>query len=84
MTTIAVPTPNPAIISWARQDSGYTPEHMAQRLQVKSAQVITWEQGTQKPTLKQIEKLAAFFRRPLSPKSSSEAEPKTAVVRTMK
>ena len=84
MTTIAVPAPNPAIISWARQDSGYTPERVAQRLQVKSAQVITWEQGTQKPTLKQVEKLAAFFRRPLSPKSSSEAEPKDAVVRTMK
>lgn len=68
MTTLAVPTPNPAIIAWARQDSGYTPERVAQRLHVTSAKVLSWEQphGAHHPTLKQVEKLAAFFRRPLS------------------
>jgi Zn-dependent peptidase ImmA (M78 family) len=68
MTTLAAPTPNPVIIAWARQDSGYTPERVAKRLQVTSAKVLAWEQpqGAHHPTLKQVEKLAAFFRRPLS------------------
>ena len=66
MTVLAPPTPNPAIIAWARQDSGYAPERIADRLKVSVDRLLSWEQGAGVPTLKQLERLAKFLRRPLS------------------
>lgn len=63
----ALPVPvSPAVLSWARQESGYTPERVAMRLHVPAARVTEWEQGDRPPTLRQVEELAKFYHRPLS------------------
>ena len=64
-TTLPVPI-NPTVLTWARKESGYAVERVADRLQVKTARVAEWEQGARPPTLRQLEELARFFHRPLS------------------
>lgn len=59
------PAPNPNIIAWAREQSGYDIGRVAKRLQVKPEQVVGWESGAP-PTVRQLMNLAAFLRRPLS------------------
>lgn len=59
------PIPNPRIIEWAIQQSGYAHERVAKRLNVKPEQVMAWEQGTT-PTVRQLKNLAAMVRRPLT------------------
>jgi Zn-dependent peptidase ImmA (M78 family)/transcriptional regulator with XRE-family HTH domain len=57
---------NPALLAWAREESGYDRERVARRLQVKEERLAAWENGERQPTFRQIEHLAAFLRRPLS------------------
>ena len=56
---------NPVVLRWAREESGYTPERVAARLQVKQERVQDWEAGERQPTQRQLEELAKFLRRPL-------------------
>jgi Zn-dependent peptidase ImmA (M78 family)/transcriptional regulator with XRE-family HTH domain len=64
-TTLPLPI-TPAVLIWARQESGYAVERVAQRLNVKPERVAEWEQGIRPPTLRQVEALAHFYHRPLS------------------
>jgi Zn-dependent peptidase ImmA (M78 family)/transcriptional regulator with XRE-family HTH domain len=64
-TTLPLPI-TPAVLIWARQESGYPVERAAERLQVKPERVAEWEQGVRPPTLRQVEALAHFYHRPLS------------------
>jgi Zn-dependent peptidase ImmA (M78 family)/transcriptional regulator with XRE-family HTH domain len=57
---------NPKMLAWARGEGGWLPEQVARRLQVKPERVVAWEGGDRRPTLRQVEKLARFFHRPLS------------------
>jgi Zn-dependent peptidase ImmA (M78 family)/transcriptional regulator with XRE-family HTH domain len=57
---------NPALLAWARQESGYAVDRVARRLHVKEERVAAWETGQRQPTLRQVENLARFFHRPLS------------------
>jgi Zn-dependent peptidase ImmA (M78 family)/DNA-binding XRE family transcriptional regulator len=57
---------NPEVLAWARTEGGWLPEQVARSLQVKPARVVAWEEGERQPTLRQVEKLARFFHRPLS------------------
>jgi Zn-dependent peptidase ImmA (M78 family) len=57
---------NPAVLVWAREESGYPVERVADRLQVKTERIEEWEQGVRPPTLRQVENLARFYHRPLS------------------
>ncbi|MBA3353724.1 MAG: ImmA/IrrE family metallo-endopeptidase [Blastocatellia bacterium] len=57
---------NPALVEWARRESGYDRERVARRLQVKEERFAAWETGDRQPTFRQVQQLAAFFRRPLS------------------
>jgi Zn-dependent peptidase ImmA (M78 family)/transcriptional regulator with XRE-family HTH domain len=61
--TIAV---NKLLLAWAREESGYELDQVASRLKVKEERVSAWEKGELQPTLRQLEKLAHFFHRPLS------------------
>jgi ribosome-binding protein aMBF1 (putative translation factor) len=45
----------PELLSWARERAGYDTAALAQRF----PKLAAWEQGTAKPTLKQIEKFAS-------------------------
>ncbi len=55
---------NPTVLTWARQESGYPPEPVAKRLNVKLERLLAWERGDLKPTVRQAQDLAKFYRRP--------------------
>ena len=57
---------NPAVLTWAREESGYAVDRVAARLQVKSDRVQAWERGARPPTLRQVQELSRFYHRPLS------------------
>jgi len=66
MPTSAPLPVNPQLLAWARAESGFDVFRVAKRLNVKQEKVEAWEAGERQPTLRQIEKLARFFHRPLS------------------
>jgi hypothetical protein len=45
----------PELLSWARERAGYDLDVLAQRF----PKLAAWEQGTAKPTLKQVERFAS-------------------------
>ncbi len=57
---------NPAVLAWARKESGYSLERVARRLQVKADRVAAWEDGEIAPTFNQVQNLGRFYHRPLS------------------
>lgn len=64
---MAVPIPaevNPALLVWAREQSGYPPELIAKRLGVKPERLEAWERGERKPTVRQTQELAKYYHRP--------------------
>ncbi len=62
-----LPVPiNPSVLEWARQESGYAVDRIAERLQVKRERVEAWESGERPPTLRQVQALARFLHRPLN------------------
>jgi Zn-dependent peptidase ImmA (M78 family)/transcriptional regulator with XRE-family HTH domain len=55
---------NPTVLTWARQESGYPPEPVAKRLNVKLERLLAWERGDLKPTVRQAQDLAKVYHRP--------------------
>ena len=55
---------NPHLLSWAREQSGFAPEPVAKRLNVKPERLLAWERGEIKPTVRQAQELAKFYHRP--------------------
>jgi Zn-dependent peptidase ImmA (M78 family)/DNA-binding XRE family transcriptional regulator len=55
----------PALLRWAREESGYDMERAAERLHVPVAHLHAWEAGTDRPTLRQAEKMAVLYHRSL-------------------
>ncbi|HYJ89278.1 MAG TPA: ImmA/IrrE family metallo-endopeptidase [Pyrinomonadaceae bacterium] len=51
----------PELLSWARQRAGYDLDALAHRF----PKLTAWEQGTAKPTLRQVEKFAAATHTPV-------------------
>lgn len=54
----------PALLVWAREQSGYTPEPVARRLNIKPERLLAWERGDIKPSVRQAQALAKFYHRP--------------------
>jgi Zn-dependent peptidase ImmA (M78 family)/DNA-binding XRE family transcriptional regulator len=52
---------NPAMLKWAREEAGYSPEAAAEHAKVPVEKLLAWETGEMKPTLRQAEGLAAFY-----------------------
>lgn len=63
-TAIPIP-PNPSVLAWARNESGYELERVAKRLGTNPDRVKAWEMGKRLPTMRQLENLARFYQRPL-------------------
>lgn len=64
MSTAIPAEVNPALLVWAREQSGYTPELVAKRLGVKLERLEAWESGERKPTVRQTQELAKYYHRP--------------------
>jgi Zn-dependent peptidase ImmA (M78 family)/DNA-binding XRE family transcriptional regulator len=57
---------NPPLLVWAREEAGYaTPETAAEKVGVPAEKLRAWESGEERPTLRQAEKLAAVYHRPM-------------------
>lgn len=60
-------TPNPDVLRWARDNAGYALADVARRLRTSEDRVRAWEErGQRRPTLGQLRKIAAMYRRPLA------------------
>jgi len=59
-------TPTPSVLAWARKTAGMSAEFAAGKAKVKVEQLFSWEAGTGKPSIPQLRKLAAVYRRPLA------------------
>jgi len=57
---------NPAVMKWARESAGLDTDTVRKRLDVSITTIKEWEQGTKKPTLTTLEKLAKYYKRPLA------------------
>ena len=57
---------NPVVMKWARESAGLDVPAVARNLRVNANIIEGWESGTRKPTLKTLEKLASFYKRPLA------------------
>jgi len=55
---------NPALLMWAREQSGYPLELVARHLGVKVERLRAWERGELKPTVRQAQELAKYYHRP--------------------
>lgn len=57
---------NPEVLKWALNNSGWTNEQIATKLQITSESLNAWLTNTKKPTITQLENLAQILKRPLA------------------
>ncbi|MGI8952715.1 MAG: ImmA/IrrE family metallo-endopeptidase [Chitinophagaceae bacterium] len=58
---------SPLILTWARKSIGYSIDETAQKLNIDSKKIESWEKGLASPTYSQLESLAyKVFKRPLA------------------
>lgn len=57
---------NPAIIKWARESAGWSVEEIATKLRISEKNYQNLELGQRRPTFRQLELLANYFKRPLA------------------
>ena len=78
MPTKEVPL-NGAVLAWARTESGFSQDEIAQSLGVEPALVGAWENGQARPTKGQFTRLVDLLKRPSSvfflPRPPSRALP---------
>jgi Zn-dependent peptidase ImmA (M78 family)/DNA-binding transcriptional regulator YiaG len=55
-----------SVLKWARSSIGLAPEIAAKRIGVSTATLAKWESGETTPTLPQLRKAAATYKRPLA------------------
>ena len=77
---------NPALITWARETAGFTPAEAAKRLDIEEARLAAWEDPAvdEAPSIPQLRKLAALFRRPLAVFYMAEAPKRFTVMRDLR
>jgi Zn-dependent peptidase ImmA (M78 family)/DNA-binding XRE family transcriptional regulator len=58
----------PALITWARETAGFSIAEAAERLNIDEVQLAAWEKegDASSPSIPQLRKLAALFKRPLA------------------
>jgi Zn-dependent peptidase ImmA (M78 family)/transcriptional regulator with XRE-family HTH domain len=56
----------PSVLVWARESIGLPPDRAARRMGVSVATLARWETGAATPTLPQLRKAAAAYKRPLA------------------
>jgi Zn-dependent peptidase ImmA (M78 family) len=59
-------TPTPTVLIWARKTAGMAVEVAAHKAIVKVEQLSSWENGTARPSIPQLRKLASIYHRPLA------------------
>ena len=77
---------NPALVTWARETAGFELAEAAKRLDIDEARLAAWEDPTSDdaPSVPQLRKLAALFKRPLAVFYLREAPPQFEVMRDLR
>lgn len=57
---------NPEIITWARDNAGFSIEALSKKIKVKSDRLIKWEEGSEEPSYTQLEKIAHVCSKPIA------------------
>jgi Zn-dependent peptidase ImmA (M78 family)/transcriptional regulator with XRE-family HTH domain len=57
---------NPELLVWARESAGFSVDIAAKKLRVSPDRLRAWEAGETYPTIGQLRRAAALFRRPLA------------------
>lgn len=55
---------NPHVLAWARQAAGYDLKNAAHKIGVSEERLQSWEDGSDKPTLRQLRLVAKVLKRP--------------------
>lgn len=56
----------PELLIWARESAGYTLMDAARKTGIAPDKLDSWEKGAQKPSIQQLKKVAATYKRPLA------------------
>jgi Zn-dependent peptidase ImmA (M78 family) len=56
----------PAVLAWARETAGFPLDEAAAKLGIDAARVTAWEAGEESPSIPQLRKMAATYKRPLA------------------
>lgn len=56
----------PIVLKWARESARLSLDTISEKLKITVEKLSSWEDGTDQPTVKQAEKLAKLYRRPLA------------------
>jgi Zn-dependent peptidase ImmA (M78 family)/DNA-binding XRE family transcriptional regulator len=77
---------NPALIKWARETAGFTVDEAAERLGIAETRFVAWETpgSDDAPSIPQLRKAAALFRRPLAAFYLREVPPRFEVMRDLR
>lgn len=77
---------NPALITWARETAGFSVAEAASRLGISGEQLSAWETKDKEdaPSIPQLRKIAALFRRPLAAFFLAEAPTRFEVMRDLR
>jgi Zn-dependent peptidase ImmA (M78 family)/DNA-binding XRE family transcriptional regulator len=77
---------NPALLTWARETAGFTPAEAAKRLKINEERLAAWENPSDEdaPSIPQLRKIAALFKRPLAVFYLQEAPPRFEVMRDLR
>jgi len=59
-------TPTPSVLAWARDSAGMSLGVAAHKIGVSLDQLSAWEAGITRPSIPQLRKIAAAYRRPLA------------------
>jgi Zn-dependent peptidase ImmA (M78 family)/DNA-binding XRE family transcriptional regulator len=57
---------NPALLRWARSNSGLTAEEVGRKIQIAAERIEVWERGEENPTLAQLRNLGRVYKRPIA------------------
>jgi len=57
---------NPEVIRWAIETSGWSIPELSKKLKVSEKTIESWLKGEKNPTIRQLENLAKYVKRPLS------------------
>lgn len=57
---------NPAMLAWAREQAGFSPDEAARRLHVDEERLNAFEKGGEAPTFAKLLDIADLYKRPVS------------------
>lgn len=57
---------NPTVLRWARERAGLSLEQVAGAMKRSADLIVAWEEGEEVPTYRQLESLAARYKRPIA------------------